>query len=65
MTCQKNLAAITIWIVLLPSKSFLIQVLFPNHETKQPKKPLGQWLYKAYDRLEEDFQQITAESVSP
>ena len=65
MTCQKNLAAITFWIVLLPSKSCLIQVLFPNYETKQPKKPPGQWLYKAYDRLEEDFLPITAESGSP
>ena len=51
--------------VLLPSKSCLIQVLFPNYETKQPKKPPGQCLYKAYDRLEEDFLPITAESGSP
>ena len=65
MTCQKNLAAITIWIVLLPSESCLIQVLFSNYETKQPKKPPGQWLYKAYDRLEEDFLPITAERGSP
>ena len=63
MTCQKNLAAITFWIVLLPSKSCLIQVLFPNYETMQPKKPPGQWLYKAYDRLEEVFCQLLPKVV--